>query len=140
MKNIAVIYYSSTGNTKEMAEAIVKGIEEAGAKASLFTSAEFDPATVADYDAFALGCPASGAESLEASEFEPMFEKIEKDLAGKKVLLFGSFGWGNGPWMEEWADRCKKDGMELVSEGLIFNGAPAAEALAEGEALGKALA
>lgn len=140
MKNIAVIYYSGTGNTKEMAEEIAKGIEEGGAKASVFTSAAFDPATLDQYDAFALGCPASGAESLEASEFEPMFEKIEKDLAGKKVALFGSFGWGNGPWMEEWVERCKKDGIDLVNEGLIFNGAPDGDALKEGEALGKSLA
>lgn len=141
MSKVAVVYYSGTGNTEEMAKAVLKGAEAAGAEARLFTSDEFQASMMADFDAYGFGCPASGAEELESSSFQPMFESVEKDLKGKKTGLFGSYGWGGGTWMESWIDQVKADGAELVDpEGVIVNGAPDDETLAKCENLGKLLA
>ncbi len=131
----AVIYWSGTGNTEAMAKAVAEG-----AGAELFSVSAFS-GDVADYDAVAFGCPAMGAENLEEGEFEPFFEGIEIKLSGKKVALFGSYGWGDGEWMREWAERVKNDGAVLVNdEGLIVNEAPDDAALADCKALGAKLA
>ena len=140
MAKVAVIYWSGAGNTQAMAEAVVRGAEAAGAAVSLFTAAEFDPSTLGDYDAAAFGCPSMGTEQLEESEFEPMFQACEGDLKGRKIALFGSYGWGDGEWMRNWEETCKGDGAVLACESVICNDAPDADAVASCEALGKALA
>lgn len=131
----AVIYWSGTGNTESMAKAVAEG-----AGAECFAVSEFS-GNVEDYDAIALGCPAMGAEELEDSEFEPFFAGIEGKLSGKKVALFGSYGWGDGEWMRQWQDRVTGDGATLVNgEGLIVNETPDDDALASCKALGEAFA
>ena len=131
----AVIYWSGTGNTEAMAQAVAQG-----AGAEIFSVSDFS-GDVSDYDRLAFGCPAMGAENLEEGEFEPFFAGIEGKLSGKKVALFGSYGWGDGEWMREWADRVTKDGAELVNgEGLIVNETPDDSALADCRALGEKLA
>ena len=130
----AVIYWSGTGNTEAMAKAAAEG-----ANAELFTVSEFS-GSIADYDAIAFGCPAMGAEVLEEDEFEPFFTDIESSLSGKKVLLFGSYGWGDGQWIRDWEETCKSAGVTLVSEPVMANEAPDDEAVAACRALGEALA
>jgi flavodoxin short chain len=130
----AVIYWSGTGNTEAMAKAAAEG-----ANAELFTVSEFK-GNVADYDAFAFGCPAMGAEVLEEDEFEPFFTGIEGKLSGKKIFLFGSYGWGDGEWMRNWQERVKATGAELVGdEGYTVNEAPSDEDLANLKAIGTEL-
>ena len=130
----AVIYWSGTGNTEAMAKAVAEG-----AGAELFTVSEFS-GNVEDYDAVAFGCPAMGAEMLEEDEFEPFFTEIEGRLSGKKVGLFGSYGWGDGEWMRSWETRVESDGAVLAGgEGVIANDAPSDEDLEKCRALGKAL-
>ena len=119
-----------------MAKAVKKG---AGVGAELFSVSDFNAADVDAYDAFALGCPAMGSESLEDSEFEPMFDAIKEKIAGKKVALFGSYGWGDGEWMRNWEEACADAGITLASESVICNEAPDAAALEECAALGTAL-
>ncbi len=94
MSKIAVVYWSGTGNTEAMASAVAEGIKEAGTEAVIVTSIEFDASQTDSYDSVAFGCPAMGAEVLEESEFAPMFESCESKLGGKKIALFGSYGWG----------------------------------------------
>jgi flavorubredoxin len=106
----------------------------------MFGPAEFTADMVAGFDGIAFGCPAMGSEVLEEGEFEPMFAGVEGALSGKKVGLFGSYGWGDGQWMRDWQDRVAADGAMLVSDGVIANSAPDGSALADCEALGKALA
>ena len=140
MGKIAVVYWSGTGNTETMANAVLEGAKGKGADAVLFTSAEFDVSMMDAYDAVAFGCPAMGDEVLEESEFEPMFSSCESKLSGKKIALFGSYGWGDGEWMRDWASRMKNAGAVLVrEEGIIANEAPDDEALAECENAGKEL-
>lgn len=131
----AVIYWSGTGNTEAMAQAIADG-----AGAELFSVSEFS-GNIADYDRLAFGCSAMGAEVLEEDEFEPFFTSIESQLSGKTVLLFGSYGWGDGEWMRNWAERTIGDGAVLLNdEGFIVNETPDDDALAQCKALGKQLA
>ena len=99
MSKTAVVYWSATGNTEAMANAVAEGAKEKGAECSLFTAAEFDASLVGGFDSIAFGCPAMGAEVLEEDEFEPMFTSCEAALNGKKIALFGSYGWGDGEWM-----------------------------------------
>lgn len=93
MSKVAVVYWSGTGNTEAMANAVVEGAQAAGAEVELIGAADFNAGRVADFDAIAFGCPAMGAEVLEESEFDPMFTDVEHSLGGKKVALFGSWGW-----------------------------------------------
>lgn len=140
MSKIAVIYWSSTGNTEAMAAAVAEGATEKGASAVMLTPPEFDASMIDSYDAFAFGCPAMGAEVLEEDEFDPMFSGIENKLIGKKIALFGSYGWGDGEWMRIWEERCKGVGAVLVCESVICNEAPDDDAVAACKALGAALA
>lgn len=135
MSKVAVIYWSGTGHTEAMAEAVAKG-----ADGVLLTCTEVPEDVAAQYDAFALGCPAMGSEELEEDEFGPLFEKLAPSLAGKKVALFGSYGWGDGEWMREWENDCRAAGIPLACESVICCEAPDDEALDKCRALGRALA
>ena len=140
MSKIAVVYWSSTGNTEQMANAVAEGIQAAGGTAALLGPGEFAAADVAAYDALAFGCPAMGAEQLEEGEFEPMFSAVEGSLNGKRIALFGSYGWGDGEWMRTWAAECEEAGCNLADEPVIACGAPEGDAAEACRALGRALA
>ena len=141
MSRIAVIYWSMTGNTQAMAEAIAQGAQGAGAQVDVFSVDQVGVDQVLEYDGLALGCPAMGAEVLEESEFEPFFSQLEGRLSGRDVALFGSYGWGDGQWMRDWEERMKAAGAVLVGrEGVIANEAPDEDALEQCRALGRELA
>ena len=138
--SISIVYWSGTGNTQVMAEAVAEGIREAGAEAEVIDVGMAEAEKLAKEKAFALGCPSMGAEQLEESGMEPFVEKLESMVSGKRSLLFGSYGWGDGEWMREWAQRMKEAGAVLVrEEGVIANEAPDEEALAECRLAGKEL-
>ena len=139
MSKIAVVYWSGTGNTEAMANAVANGAKNAGAEVELLPAGAFGAEQMDAYSAIAFGCPAMGAETLEESEFEPMFSGCEGKLSGKKVGLFGSYGWGDGEWMRTWAETCRNDGAVLVSDGVICCNAPDDDAVRQCEALGAAL-
>ena len=141
MKKIAVVYWSGTGNTEQMARQVAAGAQEAGAEAEAIAAAWFSASQVGSFDAIAFGCPAMGAEQLEESEFEPMFAALEGSLNGKKIALFGSYGWGDGQWMRDWVQRAQDDGAQLFSEeGLICNETPDDDVQAACRKLGADLA
>lgn len=140
MSKIQVVYWSQTGNTQAMAEAVARGIEAAGKEAELVEVGAASLDDLKNASAFAMGCPAMGDEVLEEDEFEPMFNSCETKLSGKKVGLFGSYGWGDGEWMHNWEDKCKEDGAVLVADGVICQEEPDDDAVENCKALGKALA
>ena len=141
MSKMSIIYWSQTGNTEAMANAIMEGAKSAGADVSLMTVSEANASSVKDCDLLALGYPAMGAEVLEEDEFEPFFSGIEGSLSGKKVALFGSYGWGDGQWMRDWWDRAERDGAKLYGgEGLIINETPDDAGLEQCRALGSGFA
>lgn len=124
MSKIAVVYWSGTGNTEAMATAVLEGAKNAGADAVMMTPTEFDTSTLSSLNAVAFGCPAMGAEVLEESEFLPMFDACKTQLSGKKVALFGSYGWGDGEWMRSWEQDCKENGISLACESVICCNTP----------------
>ena len=140
MSKVAVIYWSATGNTEAMANAVAEGAKAAGADVDLLAVGDTSAADALGYDALALGCPAMGDEELEDSEMEPFFAELEGSLSGKKVVLFGSYDWGEGDWMRTWEERCKTAGAELLAEGLICNLEPDDDAIASCKDLGAKLA
>ena len=140
MSKAAVIYWSGTGNTEAMAEAVLAGIKEAGGEADYFSVSEITADKAAEYDALALGCPAMGAEVLEEDEFEPFFTELEGSLSGKNIVLFGSYGWGDGEWMRNWEESCKEAGAVLATESVICNDMPDDDGVENCKALGAALA
>lgn len=141
MSKITVVYWSQTGNTQAMAEAIGKGITEGGKEAQVVEVGSISAESLKDEPVFALGCPAMGAEVLEESEMEPFVTEVEAFAAGKSIALFGSYGWGDGQWMRDWVERMEGAGATVVGgEGLMCQETPDDDALAECDALGKQLA
>lgn len=141
MSKTAVIYWSGTGNTEAMAQSVFDGAKSVNPDTEIFTVSEIDASKAKEYDALALGCPAMGAEVLEESEFEPFFTELEGSLSGKKIALFGSYGWGDGEWMRSWEERVIAAGGNLVNgEGVIANETPDDDALSKCTQLGKTLA
>ena len=119
-----IVYYSGTGNTEKMANLIAKGIESGGKDAEVVNVSAAGLDVFDNEDVVILGCPAMGDEVLEEGEFEPFIEEISSKLSGKKVALFGSYGWGDGQWMRDWQDRMESLGCTLIGDGLIINYEP----------------
>ena len=139
MSKVAIVYWSGTGNTESMAEAVAEGLRAAGAETELLTPEQVRTDGLAALDAVALGCPAMGSEVLEEMEFQPMFDACKRSLGGKRVALFGSYGWGDGEWMRTWESDCDSAGVNLVCESVICPETPDDAALEACRALGKAL-
>ncbi|MBE6877213.1 MAG: flavodoxin [Ruminococcus sp.] len=135
MSKVAVVYWSQTGNTEAMANAVAQA-----AGAELITAADFSADKANEFDAIAFGCPAMGAEVLEEDEFQPMWDAVKANLNGKNIALFGSYGWGDGEWMRNWEEDAKTAGANLVVDSVTANEAPDDDALAACKALGEALA
>ena len=140
MAKVKIIYWSGTGNTETMADAVEVGAKGAGAEVDVLVANDFNSGKVAEYDGIAFGCPAMGAENLEESEFEPMFTEVEGSLSGKKIALFGSYGWGSGEWMADWEERSKAAGAVLATDSVICQEAPDDDAVENCKKLGAALA
>lgn len=137
MSKVAIVFWSATGNTETMANCIAEG---AGAAATIVPCGEMNAAKLGEYDVVAFGCPAMGAEQLEESEFEPMYQDLRGSLSGKPVALFGSYGWGDGEWIRTWAEDAEAAGARLVVEPVMANGSPDGDAETACAALGTALA
>ena len=140
MNKLAIVYWSGTGNTETMANCIADGARESGAEVAMLSPGEFSATRFSEFGVVAFGCPAMGAEQLEEDEFEPMFLSCEAKLRGKKIALFGSYGWGDGEWMRTWAEDCESAGCNLVSEPVICNEAPDDDVQAACRKLGADLA
>ncbi len=141
MSKVNVIYWSQTGNTAAMAEAVANGINAAGGEAVILDVSSASVDDLKDAAAFAMGCPAMGAEVLEEGEMDPFVSEVEAIAAGKHIGLFGSYGWGDGEWMRDWEERMKNAGADVVGgEGIICQEAPDDDAVAACEELGKQLA
>lgn len=138
---IIIAYWSQTGNTKAMADAIGEGVCEAGKEAEILEISKVSMDDLKEASIFALGCPSMGAEVLEETEMEPFVTEVEMFAAGKKIGLFGSFGWGDGEWMRDWEERMKKAGAIIVNNhGIITLESPDDEAIMNCKNLGRMLA
>ncbi len=111
---IGIIYWSGTGNTEAMANAISEGVQLAGAECEVINISDGEP-DISAFDKCMYGCPAMGAEELEEAEFAPFWESIKGKLAGKDVALFGSYEWADGEWMDTWKDDAEGAGARVVT-------------------------
>lgn len=135
----AVIYWSGTGNTEAMANAVAEGMKEAGAEVTLLTPEQVNAADLGSYGAIAFGCPAMGSEELEYDEFQPMWDEVKETLGDKKVVLFGSYSWAEGEWMDNWKADADEAGVNVVDSVICYD-APDDEGEAACKALGAELA
>ncbi|NPD32507.1 flavodoxin [Eggerthellaceae bacterium zg-997] len=139
MSKVAVVFWSGTGNTEAMADLVAQGAKTAGASVSVVQAADFDADELEKYEAVAFGCPAMGDEELEDTEFLPMYDEVEPLLGARKVVLFGSYDWNDGEWMELWEQRAEAAGLNVV-DTLIAKDYPDDEATAECLRVGALLA
>ena len=139
MSKIAVVFWSGTGNTEAMANAVAEGAASKGAEVEMIQAADFSATSVSGYDALAFGCPAMGSEELEEGEFQPMWDDVKPELGDKRIALFGSYDWGTGEWMDTWREDAEDAGANVV-DTLIVNNEPNDEGLASCAELGAALA
>lgn len=135
-----IIYWSGTGNTEAMANLILEGINDSGKEGELVNISSTEVGAVANEDLLVLGCPSMGDEELEEGEFLPFLESIEGELNGKNVVLFGSYGWGSGEWMEKFEDRVREVGATLPLDSLIVNYTPEGEEAERCKDYGKQIA
>jgi len=141
MDKVYIIFWTQSGNTGAMASAIGEGVKEAGKEVVFLSPLEANIEELKELPAFAMGCPAMGAEVLEESEMEPFVEEMEQYVSGKKLALFGSFGWGDGEWMRDWVDRMNRAGAQVIgNEGIIAHEAPGDEEITLCKEMGKTLA
>ncbi len=139
MKKLAVVFWTSSGNTETMADAIVEGAKEVNAEAVKIPASKFNVSAVEKYDVIAFGCPAMGDELLEEYEFEPMFQSVLPQLITKPFCLFGSYGWGDGEWMRSWEEICAENGATPCHASIIVNYVPDVSAIEALKQLGKNL-
>lgn len=139
MSNVAIVYWSGTGNTEAMADFIAEGVEAKGGTATIIQAADFGVERVPEFDTFAFGCPAMGDEELEDTEFLPMYDEVEPLMASEKVGFFGSYDWNNGEWMDYWVQRAEEAGVQPV-ETAIAKDYPDDEAAEACRHLGELLA
>lgn len=139
MSKVSIVYWSGTGNTEAMANAVADGVKEAGAQADVISAENFNADMMDEYDAIAFGCPSMGVEVLEEDVFEPMFEACKEKLSGKKIALFGSYGWGDGEWMNNWEEECKALGADMPVDFVICNEMPDEAGLKDCMELGRGL-
>lgn len=141
MSQLAIIYWSGTGNTEKMAEAVLEGAKSKEAEVKMLSIEKASIEDVLQADTVALGCPAMGDEVLEEDEMEPFIESLEKeDIKGKQMVLFGSYDWGDGEWMRIWEERMTQCGVKLLAEGLIVQNTPEKEELETCKELGRKIA
>ena len=119
-----IVYWSGSGNTERMAELIKEGIISSGQAVETSLVSEVNVNDLLKDEILVLGCPAMGDEVLEESEFEPFIEEISSKVSGKKVALFGSYGWGDGQWMRDFEERMIGYGCTIISEPLIIQNDP----------------
>jgi flavodoxin I len=119
-----IVYWSGTGNTEKMAELIKKGIINSGKDAEIISVSDVKVEDLIKEDILVLGCSAMGDEILEESEFEPFIDEISTKISGKKVALFGSYGWGDGQWMRDFEERMISYGCTIIDNPLIIQNEP----------------
>lgn len=128
---VSIVYWTGSGNTMMIADTLLNAVEDQGAEGGSYYVADINVDEIKDADVFCLGSPAMSGEDIEEYEFRPFYESLKPYLSGKKVLLFGSYDWGDGEWMDKWVEETKTAGAELVNDGLRYQWTPSDEQLQE---------
>ena len=140
MKNISVIYWSHGGNVEALADQIAKGAEAAGANVSVKYVSDAEVADVTEADAVAFGSPSMDNNSVEKTEMLPFINQFKLlPNNGKKVVLFGSFGWDDGKFMKDWRKIMDDYGFDVLDD-LTVKESPNTNELEKAMKLGALLA
>ncbi len=135
MSGIAVLYWSGSGNTEKMAQLIAQG---AGVTSKHVADATRDD--LRDASLIAFGSPALGDEGIDETEMAPFLASVGDVLGDKKIVLFGSYGWGNGAWLERWKETLSKSGLHVLDDHLAIHEAPEGESVTKCVDFGKKIA
>ena len=139
MDDIAVVYWSDTGETRRMAQLVNKGIAEAGGQADWYTVDQFSSDIARFYRKIAFGCPQSIRTGKQKSRFARMYRAIRRTLHGKDVVFFGYGKKTEDHWLEKWSRDSQKAGAYLLAKPLMVQKANEAVAEKDCKELGKKL-
>lgn len=138
---VGVIFFSATGNTEAMAEAVAVGAKKTGKEVILAPVADVDPAEIGNTcHRILLGCSAWGIEVIEEEQMRPFCEKLKPYLKGKIMGIFGSCGWSRGAWLNAWKNDLQFAGARFPAPPLLAYGYPDEESLKRCEILGERVA
>ncbi len=138
MPKVVVVYLSTSGNTKAMAEAIAEGVDSRNVEAQVMNFHEARIEDIKSADAIALGSSTFYYKMLPP--MEKFIESLAKaNVKGKIGAAFGSYGWsGEAPVMI--AEKMRELGMKVIDPVLRIQYQPAEKDLEECKRLGKDLA
>jgi flavodoxin I len=138
MPKVVVVYLSTSGNTKAMADAIVEGAISRNVDAISMNFHEAKIEELKSADAIAVGSSTFHYKILPP--MEKFIESLSKlDAKGKVGAAFGSYGWsGEAPGLI--AEKMRAIGMSVIDPVLRVQYAPAEKDLEECKRLGKDLA
>ena len=139
MNKISLVYYSATGNTEQMAKAIEEGIVEAGGKVTVYKASEMNKEDILSSDVIVMGSSATGAEVIDENDMLPFMEEAGDKFKGKKVYIFGSYGWGGGEYADNWKTQLEGFGAKIVAMPILANENPSDDELAQLKEIGKKL-
>lgn len=139
MNKISLVYYSATGNTESMAKAIEEGIVEAGGKVTVYKASEMDKEAILSSDVIVMGSSATGSEVIDENHMLPFMEEAGDKFKGKKVYIFGSYGWGGGEYADNWKTQLEGFGAKIVEMPILANENPSDEELVQLKEIGKKL-
>lgn len=140
MKKVNIIYWSGTGNTEKMANAIADGAKNEGAEVRIIPVSEASIDDVKEVENIAFGCPAMGNEELEEAEMRPFMDMANEVISGKNVVIFGSYEWADGEWMKSWQEEIEDTGAKLIADGFAAYDNPDENAIEDCISLGRDLA
>ena len=141
MDKVYIIFWTQGGNTGMMATAIGDGVKTAGKEPVFLSPSEANISELSGLNGFAMGCPAMGCEVLEETEMEPFVSEVESIIKEQKIVLFGTYGWGDGQWMRDWEERMKSAGAIIIGgEGIIAHEMPQDDDIEECKDIGRQLA
>ena len=151
MSKVLVAYYSRTGNTEKMAQAVAEGARrESGAKVDCRPVADLKPADLLAYDAVVLGSPTYyGTMAAEVKKLLDESVAFHGQLAGKVGGAFSSsanVGGGNETTVLDLLKALLIHGMVIQGSasgdhyGPVAVGAPDERAVKECNRLGQAVA
>ena len=141
-KDVVIAYVSAYGYTRSLAEAIAKGVQEAGVNVKVFDlvtdSAEEAKAAIADADGFLLGSPTLVGDALPPI-YEMMMGLNPIIHRGKFAGAFGSYGW-SGEAVPNLVARMQQLKLSMPLEGMKIRFKPTQQDLDNAVSYGKQFA
>lgn len=121
---VSIAYYSETGNTQQLADILANSLSDLGAEVYKAAVSDVENEQFLSGDLLIFATPASGAEEIDQLEMQAFIDDIASQLSGRKIFLCGTYGWGDGEYMQAWSEAMQNLGCELVHEPFVCLEAP----------------